>query len=58
MLERLAARSDDRQLQKLMWLMVERGQAANRKGDQEDVAKFQAAYDIYHAEAVRRGLTD
>jgi len=56
LLVNLAARASDDNLVRLMWMVVERGQKASRKGDTEGAANFQRAYDIYHAEVVRRGL--
>jgi hypothetical protein len=55
-LRRFARRVNDDTVVDLMMAMVRRGQRADRKGDAEGLSTYQAAYDIYRAEAVRRGL--
>jgi hypothetical protein len=39
-----------------MVTMAKRGQAVSRKGDAESLATYEAAYNFYRAEAMRRGL--
>jgi hypothetical protein len=52
-----AQRVDDDTLVRLMWTMVRRGQqASRRRGDAATVARYEAAYEVYRAEAERRGL--
>lgn len=55
-LTRLAARVDNNSVIGLMLAMSRKGRAASRKGDTESVAKFEAAYKVYQAEAIKRGL--
>lgn len=55
-LERFASRVTDDTVRGLMLRMVRNGRAAERRGDQEGVARFGAAYRVYQAEARRRGI--
>jgi hypothetical protein len=52
----MAAKVTDDTVVGLMVRMSKNGQAATRKGDAYGILQFQTAWDIYHAEARKRGL--
>lgn len=55
-LRTMASKVTDDTVVGLMLRMAKNGQRATAKGDTYGILQFQTAWDIYHAEAQKRGL--